>query len=187
VESGGADERAVAGAPSGPPDDAKPNASARLWRVAAAVVTIVLLDQLTKVWAVAALSDEPFSIVGTTVEFHLTRNPGGAFGRFQGVTPLLAIGAVAVTIWLVHTVRQAVDPWMVVALTLVLGGALGNLLDRFFRSPGVLEGHVVDFVRVGSFPIFNVADSCITIGATLLIVRTLFPPPTAEEPDERST
>jgi signal peptidase II len=171
VESGGADERAVAGAP------AAPVASARLWRVAAAVTAIVLLDQLTKIWAVAALSDGPFSIVGEGVEFHLTRNPGGAFGRFQGMTPLLAVGAVLVTVWLVRTVRTASDPWMVVALTLVLGGALGNLTDRFARSPGFLRGHVVDFVKVGSFPVFNVADSCVTVGAVLLIVRTLFPPP----------
>ena len=58
---------------------------------------------------------------------------------------------------------------LVVALTLVLGGALGNLADRFFRAPGFLRGHVVDFVSVGWWPVFNVADSCVTIGAVLLI------------------
>ncbi len=63
----------------------------------------------------------------------------------------------------------------------MLGGALGNLCDRIFRSPGVLAGHVVDFVKVGSFPSFNVADSAITIGAILLILlsfRTSSPTPT---------
>jgi signal peptidase II len=189
VESDGADERGVAGAPAGTPGASSrgPAGFARLVRVAVAVVSIVVLDQLTKIWAVAALSDGPISIVGDTVEFHLTRNPGGAFGRFQGMTPLLAIGAVLVTVWLVHTVRHASDPWMVVALTLVLGGALGNLIDRFVRSPGFLRGHVVDFVKVGDFPVFNVADSCITIGATLLIVRTLFPPRTAADADAQPT
>jgi len=59
---------------------------------------------------------------------------------------------------------------------LVLGGALGNLVDRFVRSPGFLRGHVVDYVKVGWWPLFNVADSCITIGAILLVVRALFPP-----------
>jgi len=65
---------------------------------------------------------------------------------------------------------------LIVALTLVLGGALGNLCDRIFRSPGFLRGHVVDFVAVGWWPVFNVADSCVTIGAILLIVRSLRPP-----------
>jgi signal peptidase II len=63
---------------------------------------------------------------------------------------------------------------------LVLGGALGNLVDRFARSPGFLRGHVVDFVAVGWWPVFNVADSCVTIGAILLVVRTLFAPSAAE-------
>jgi signal peptidase II len=177
VESGGADERAVAGAPAAP--------ARRLWRVAAAVVAIVVLDQLTKIWAVAALSDGPISIIGDDVELHLTRNPGGAFGRFQGLTPLLAIGAAVVAIFLVRSVHRTRDPWTVAALTLVLGGALGNLTDRFARSPGFLRGHVVDFVKVGWWPVFNVADSCVTIGAVLLIARSFFPPspPTAEASD----
>jgi signal peptidase II len=76
----------------------------------------------------------------------------------------------------VRAVQRARDAWTIAALTLVLGGALGNLSDRFFRSPGVLRGHVVDFVRVGWWPVFNVADSCVTIGAVILIVRSLFPP-----------
>ena len=143
------------------------------WWVVLSVVTIIIVDQLTKIWAVAALSDGPVSIVGDEIELRLTRNPGGAFSRFQGVTPLLAIGAVIVTIFLVRALRRTTDPFIVIGLTLVLGGALGNLVDRILRSPGFLRGHVVDFVSVGSFPVFNVADSCITIGAILLVVRTL--------------
>jgi signal peptidase II len=64
----------------------------------------------------------------------------------------------------------------------VLGGALGNLVDRFFRAPGFLRGHVVDFVAVGWWPVFNIADSCITIGAVLLIVRSLRAPRPVEAP-----
>jgi signal peptidase II len=70
-------------------------------------------------------------------------------------------------------VRRTDDLVILVALSLVLGGALGNLFDRVFRSPGFLEGAVIDFVKVGSFPTFNVADSAITIGAVLLVVRTI--------------
>ena len=72
--------------------------------------------------------------------------------------------------FLVRAVQRARDRLTVVALSLVLGGALGNLVDRLTRSPGFLRGEVVDYVKVGSFPSFNVADSCVTIGAILLII-----------------
>ena len=96
---------------------------------------------------------------------------------------MLAVGAIIVTVVLVARCCGARPTGvLVVALTLVLGGALGNLVDRFFRSPGFLRGHVVDFVAVGWWPVFNVADSCVTIGAILLIVRSLRPP--AADPAE---
>jgi signal peptidase II len=138
--------------------------------VAGLVIGIVLLDQLTKVWVVAALSDGPQSIIGDTVELRLSRNPGGAFSLLTGFTPLLAVLAVIVAIVLVRVAQRMTDPVMLVALSLVLGGAVGNLLDRIFRAPGFLRGEVVDFIRVGEFPSFNVADSAITIGAVLLVV-----------------
>ena len=75
--------------------------------------------------------------------------------------------------FLVRTVRRTRDTLLVVALSLVLGGALGNLIDRVFRSPGFLPGAVVDFVHIGSFPTFNVADTAITIGAILVVVWSL--------------
>jgi signal peptidase II len=75
-----------------------------------------------------------------------------------------------VAVILVRTVRRTRDTLMVVGLSLVLGGALGNLLDRLFRTPGFLKGAVVDFVHVGDFPTFNVADSAITIGAVLIVI-----------------
>jgi signal peptidase II len=78
--------------------------------------------------------------------------------------------AVIVAVVLVRVAQRMTDPVMVVALSLVLGGAIGNLLDRVFRSPSFLRGEVVDFIRVGGFPSFNVADSAITIGAVLLVV-----------------
>jgi signal peptidase II len=178
VESGGAEEPTIAG------DGNAANAARRLRVVALTVALIVVVDQLTKVWAVSALSDGPISIIGDTVELHLTRNPGGAFGRFRGMTPILAVLAVVVAIFLLRAVHRARDAWTIAALTLVLGGALGNLSDRFFRSPGVLRGHVVDFIRVGWWPVFNVADSCVTIGAVILIVRSFFPPPAPAAGDD---
>jgi signal peptidase II len=138
--------------------------------IAGLVVGIVLLDQLTKAWVVATLSDGPQSIIGDTIELRLSRNPGGAFSLLTGFTPLLAVLAVIVAVVLVRVAQRTTDPVMVVALSLVLGGAVGNLLDRIFRAPGFLRGEVVDFIRLGAFPSFNVADSAITIGAVLLVV-----------------
>ena len=134
------------------------------------VVGVVLFDQITKALVVERLADEPFSIIGDTVELRLSRNPGGAFSLLTGFTPVLAVLAAIVAIVLVRVAQRAKDPVMVVALSLVLGGALGNLTDRVFRAPGFLRGEVVDFVRVGAFPSFNVADSAITIGAVLLLL-----------------
>ncbi|MGQ0824081.1 MAG: signal peptidase II [Actinomycetota bacterium] len=148
----------------------------RLVRVFAAVLVLVALDQAAKIWAVAALADGPIHIIGDTVELTLARNPGGAFGRFQGLTPLLALGAIIVTVILVRASHRATDIWTLVGLVLLLGGATGNLGDRIFRSPGVFRGHVVDFVSVGWWPVFNVADSCISIGAVVLILRSLRAP-----------
>ena len=145
-------------------------------RIAAAIVLVVLaLDQATKAWAVDALKHDPISIIGSDVELRLSFNPGGAFGLFGAYTPLLAVLAVAMAFVLIRSVREAEDRLMVVALSLVLGGALGNLCDRTFRAPSFLSGRVVDFVKVGSFPTFNVADSAITVGAVVLVVSAFLP------------
>lgn len=138
--------------------------------VAAAIVCVVLaIDQATKAWAVAALSDGPVNIIGTTVQFVLVRNPGSAFSLIQGFTPLLAVIAIGIAVILVRMLRRASDPMLIVALSLVLAGALGNLIDRLVRSPGFLRGHVVDFVKVSVWPVFNVADAALTVGVILLL------------------
>jgi signal peptidase II len=140
------------------------------WLAPSIVLGVVVLDQLVKVWVVASLSDGPLSIIGNDVELRLTRNSGGAFSLFTNATVVLALLAIVLSIVLVRAVQRARDRLTVVALSMVLGGALGNLTDRLTRSPGFLRGEVVDYVRVGSFPSFNVADSAITIGAILLII-----------------
>ena len=136
----------------------------------AIVLGVVALDQLSKLWAVRGLAGAPVALIGDDIGFALARNTGSAFSLFQAFTPLLAVVAIVVALLLVRAVRRTRDTLMVVGLSLVLGGALGNLLDRLFRSPGFLKGAVVDFVHVGSFPTFNVADSAITIGAVLIVI-----------------
>jgi signal peptidase II len=155
---------------------ASPARFRRALLVSVAVAVIVAVDQATKSIAVARWTDAPLELVGKTIAFSVTRNSGSAFSRFQNLTPLLALGAIVVAIVLARAARTESDRITLCALVLLLGGALGNLSDRFFRAPSFLHGSVVDFVKVGSFPVFNVADSCVTVGATLLIVRGLFPP-----------
>jgi signal peptidase II len=154
--------------------------------VSLAVAVIVAVDQATKSIAVARWSEKPLELVGTTITFSVTRNSGSAFSRFQNLTPLLALGAIVVAFVLARAARTETDGITLCALVLLLGGALGNLSDRFVRAPSFLHGSVVDFVKVGSFPVFNVADSCVTIGATLLILRGLFPPRVETPSDDTS-
>ncbi len=148
----------------------------RTRRVVAAIILLVGLDQLTKAWAAATLASGPKYVIGHSIGFELTRNSGSAFSRFQGYTPILAVAAILVTVVLVRTMHRVHDAWAVVGLMLVLCGAVGNLCDRIFRSPGFLRGEVVDFVKLGPWPLFNVADSCLTIGAIVLAVRMLRAP-----------
>jgi signal peptidase II len=144
--------------------------------VAAIVVGVVVVDQLTKTWAVRELADGPVEVFGSDVAFRLSRNSGGAFSLFQGFTPLLAVLAIVLAAVLIRALQRTRDPLVLVALALILGGAVGNLVDRLARSPGFLRGEVVDFVDVGRFPVFNVADSAITIGAVLLFIAALRSP-----------
>ena len=132
---------------------------------------VVALDQVTKLWAVAALEDGPVRLIGETLQLRLTRNPGGAFSILTGFTPVLAALAAVMTVVIVRTTRRTSDRGTAYALALVLGGAVGNLVDRFVRDPGVLRGEVIDFIRLSFWPTFNLADSAITIGVLLIVAR----------------
>ena len=137
----------------------------------AVATVVVVLDQLTKIWAVSALSDGPVEVIGTILQFRLTRNPGGAFSLLTGLTPVLAVLAGVMVVYIVRTTRRTSDVVMAYSLGLVLGGAVGNLVDRMVRSPGFLRGEVVDFIKVPNWPTFNVADCAITVGVILVAIR----------------
>jgi signal peptidase II len=131
-----------------------------LFSVAAAVLT---LDVITKVLAVKLLTPgQPVSIIGA------------AFSMATGYTWVLTLVAVGVVVGIIWMGRRLVSPWWAVGLGMILGGALGNLVDRFFRSPGPLRGHVVDFLSIGWWPVFNVADPAVVGGAILLVGLSLF-------------
>ena len=154
------------------PDRPLARRTRRLFAVAAVVLA---LDLLTKIVAVAVIEPgRPIEIIGDTVTLRMVRNAGAAFSMATGMTWLLTLVAVAVVVGVIRIGRTLRSGWWAVGLGLVLGGALGNLIDRFFRSPGPLQGHVVDFVSIGWWPVFNFADSSIVCGAVLLVIITLF-------------
>jgi signal peptidase II len=135
----------------------------------------IAVDQLTKVWAVAALEDGPIQIFGDVLRLRLTRNSGAAFSSLQGLGPLIGIAAVGVVGLIFVMLRHVPRRFEVVGLGLVLGGAVGNLLDRIFRGDGFLDGAVVDWIDPSFFPTFNGADSAITIGVGVLLIGAMRP------------
>lgn len=127
------------------------------------------LDQATKAWAQASLDPaKPKHLVGSLLQLRLTHNAGAAFSIATNATWVLTIVAAAVivaTIFMARRLRS--KPWAG-ALGLLIGGALGNLTDRFVRAPGGGRGHVVDFLELPHWPIFNVADCCVVSAACLI-------------------
>jgi signal peptidase II len=147
-----------------------------MWLILLAVaVTVLAADLVTKIVAVALIEPgDPVEIIGDTVTFKLVRNSGAAFSMATGYTWILTLIALVVVAGIIRYSNRLGSIWWALGLGLVLGGALGNLIDRIFRAPGPLRGHVVDFVSVGWWPVFNVADSAVVCGAIGLVVLTLF-------------
>ena len=137
--------------------------------VIAAVV--VLLDQLTKSWAVHSLADgHTVELIGS-LRLNLTYNSGMAFSRGKGAGQFIAVIALAVIVVLLASLRRTGSVLSSVGLGLVIGGAIGNVADRLFRAgDGFLGGEVVDFIDLQWWPVFNVADMAITVGGAILIV-----------------
>ena len=130
-------------------------------------------DQVTKALAVARLDPGvDVQVVGDLLRLHLTRNPGAAFSAGTDYTPFftaLAVVATVVVLWVARKVRSTA--WAV-TFGLLLAGITGNLTDRLVRAPEPLHGHVVDFLRLPNWPIFNVADICINLAAGLVLLLT---------------
>lgn len=162
--------------PAPHPETAERSRSRAILAVLPAVALVILvLDLVTKIVVVATIDPQrPVQIIGDTVTLRLVRNSGAAFSFATGYTWVLTIVAAAVVVGIIRFSGRLRSAWWAVGLGLVLGGALGNLVDRFFRSPGPLRGHVVDFVSVGWWPVFNVADSAVVCGAILLVALTVF-------------
>ena len=133
-------------------------------RRAALVGAVVLTaDQITKLWARTALADGGVEVIPGFLRFHLGENPGSAFSLFQGLGPLLGLAAAAASVFILVIVERAGARLEVAGLSLILGGAVGNLADRVMKGPW-LTGTVTDFIDFSFWPNFNLADSAITLG-----------------------
>ena len=162
---------AARGRRSSEPAGARPLRPSRwivvLWCLALGVVVV---DQLTKAWAVAALTGSGrIDLLGRWLGLVLVRNPGAAFSFATGQTWVFTAVAVVVTVVVLRVARQLGSMWWATTLGLVLGGAVGNLIDRLAREPGIFRGHVVDFIDYGGLFVGNVADIAI-VGAAAAVM-----------------
>ncbi|HSM67490.1 MAG TPA: signal peptidase II [Ilumatobacteraceae bacterium] len=144
------------------------------WRAPLAIASgVVLADQLTKHWAVTGLGDDRVIDVVWTLRFNLAFNNGMAFGQARGFGPVIAVVATLVIVYLLISLRDQTSRLSTVGMGLLIGGAAGNLIDRLFRGDAWLNGAVVDFIDFQWFPIFNIADMAVNVGAGLLILGTI--------------
>ena len=127
------------------------------------------LDRLTKTWAASALPGDPIDVIPGVLTIRFTENSGGAFSIGQSAPWFFVAVTSAVVIAILATSFRHTNRLVAASLGLVLGGALGNLTDRAFRGPG-FRGRVVDFIDLHVWPVFNLADTAIVVGAILLAV-----------------
>ena len=148
---------------------------------------IWIIDYSTKVWALNNLSQvEPTRVIGSVLQLRLVFNPGAAFSfatNFTFIFTILAVLAVGVISY--YSIKIA-HLWWAAVLGLALGGILGNLTDRIFRDPSIFNGHVIDWIELPRWPVFNVADMAIVCAAllsVLLIAQEIppFAPPGAQK------
>ncbi len=158
-------------------DDARAEPVRSLPVIVAITVVVVVLDQLTKWWALEALT-QPTRIIDLvwTLRLRVIYNTGTAFSLTSDSGPIVSVIALAVVAFLLWSGRSQRSPSVLAAYGLVVGGTLGNMVDRLVRdgNDGFLGGAVVDFVDLQWFPVFNLADAALTVGIGLLLVVGLF-------------
>jgi signal peptidase II len=147
----------------------------RPWRSLYLTAWVVwLIDLGTKVWAVEVLSSRAnVQIIGSFLQLTFVQNSGAAFGIGAGSTFIFTFFALAVLIVITRYAIQITSKGWALVCGLVLGGILGNLTDRIFREPSFLQGHVIDWIQIPNWPVFNIADTAIVIAAVVAIILTI--------------
>ncbi|MEV6110713.1 signal peptidase II [Streptomyces sp. NPDC051940] len=171
--SGDADGRADDDAAQTPEAEAElPRGPRRIGVLLSVALVVYVLDLVSKLIVVKELEPDhdTIRVIGDVLKLQVVRNPGAAFGIGQSMTVVFTLIAVIVIVVIARLARRLYSlPWAI-ALGLLLGGPLGNLTDRLFRSPGFFEGHVVDFIAPTHFAVFNLADSAIVCGGILIVL-----------------
>jgi signal peptidase II len=142
-------------------------------RVVLVLVALVVFgaDLATKTWIAHHYADgHTTTLISGVLQIELTRNAGAAFGIATGATFVFSVVAVAVIAVIVRTASKLRSTAWAITLGLLLGGAVGNLGDRIFRSPGIFRGRVVDWIYLHHWPVFNLADSGIVVGGVLAVL-----------------
>ena len=147
--------------------------------LAAVAVSVIIVDQLTKYWVVTVIrprmdsGEGPIVLLGGLLKLTYTENTGAAFSMGTGYTWIFSVIAVVVSIVIVRSARRLGSIGWAIALGGLLGGSLGNLIDRITREPGPGRGYVVDWIQLPNFAVFNVADSAIVCSAILMVLLSL--------------
>jgi signal peptidase II len=134
-------------------------------------LVVIVLDQLTKHWAVNELVDRDIDVFWT-LRLNLSYNSGMAFSRGQSFGPVIGVVALVVIVVLLLSLKRQPGRLTDIAVGMIIGGAVGNVIDRLFRQEGWFRGSVVDFIDFQWFPIFNVADMGVTVGGALLVIAS---------------
>jgi len=150
---------------------AGPTAPRRTTSLLLVALAVLVLDVVSKVIVVATLAPrDVVHVVGHYLELTNTRNSGAAFSVGTGATVLFTAVAVVVVVVILRTAKRLHSVGWAICLGLLLGGALGNLVDRLFRSPGPFRGEVVDWIQLPHWPVFNLADSAIVVGGCIAVL-----------------
>lgn len=134
-------------------------------------LAVFLLDLSTKMWAVASLEGkEARYIIGKILRWEFARNPGAAFSSFTGATPILTFVSIAVLLFLIFRAPQVTELLWCYPWGGLVGGIIGNLTDRVLRDPGLFRGHVVDWIGLPHWALFNIADSAIVLSVLTMAI-----------------
>nr|WP_280985041.1 signal peptidase II [Corynebacterium lipophiloflavum] len=141
------------------------------WYIVGIMLAVASVDQVVKQLMLSMLTEGvPVPVIGDWFRLYLLFNPGAAFSMGQNSTWLFTTIQLVFVVGALIVAPRITNRWEAVGIALIAGGALGNLIDRLLREPGFWFGHVVDYISVGRFAVFNIADASITVGVVVFVL-----------------